>query len=76
MAKIMIVDDNRDIVETLKTIMEKEGHTTNVAYNGEEFLKKVDEFKPNLVLLDVMMPGLTTEKIMEKLKEMGGRRRF
>jgi two-component system response regulator VicR len=70
-SKIMIVDDNKDIVDTLKTIVEKEGHITCLAYNGEEFLKKVDEFKPDLVLLDVMMPGLTTEQIMEKLGEKG-----
>ncbi len=70
-SKIMIVDDNKDIVDTLKTIMEKEGHITCLAYNGEEFLKKVDEFKPDLVLLDVMMPGLTTEQIIEALNEKG-----
>lgn len=70
-SKIMIVDDNKDIVDTLKTIMEKEGYITCFAYNGEEFLKKVDEFKPDLVLLDVMMPGLTTEQIMERLKQKG-----
>jgi DNA-binding response OmpR family regulator len=71
MAKIMIVDDNRDIADTLKIIMEKEGNDTLLACNGEDFLKKVDDFKPDLVLLDVMMPGLTTEQIMERLKDKG-----
>jgi DNA-binding response OmpR family regulator len=71
MAKIMIVDDNRDIADTLKIIMEKEGNETLLACNGEDFLNKVDDFRPDLVLLDVMMPGLTTEKIMEKLKDKG-----
>ena len=71
MAKIMIVDDNIDIADTLRIIMEKEGNQTLLACNGEDFLSKVDDFRPDLVLLDVMMPGLTTEKIMEKLKEKG-----
>lgn|SRR5574341_128933 len=69
MGKIMIVDDNRDIAETLKTIMKIEKHETEIAYNGEEFLNKVETVKPDLVLLDVMMPGLKTKEILTKLKE-------
>ncbi|MCE8422399.1 MAG: response regulator [Candidatus Methanoperedens sp.] len=69
MSKIMIVDDNRDIVETLKTIMEMENHQTEEAYNGEEFLGKVESARPDLVLLDVMMPGLKTKEILARLKE-------
>lgn len=67
----MIVDDHRDIVDTLQTIAEKEGNITETASNGEEFLKKIGAFNPDLVLLDVMMPGLTTRQILEKLKERG-----
>lgn len=69
MSKIMIVDDNKDIVETLKTIMEMENHQTDEAYNGEEFLGKVETARPDLVLLDVMMPGLKTKEILSKLNE-------
>ncbi|MGB8218579.1 MAG: response regulator [Candidatus Methanoperedens sp.] len=69
MSKVMIVDDNRDIAETLKTIMEIEKHETETAYNGEEFLDKVENVKPDLVLLDVMMPGLKTKEILTELKE-------
>ena len=71
MAKIMIVDDNPDISETLKAIMEFEKHETATAFNGEEFLNKVEAEKPDLVLLDVMMPGLKTKEILAKLKERG-----
>jgi DNA-binding response OmpR family regulator len=71
MAKIMIVDDNRDIVDTVKMIMDKEGYTTATAYNGQELIENVGNVKPDLVLLDVMMPGLTTKQILEKLKETG-----
>ncbi len=71
MSKVMIVDDNKDIAETLKTIMEIEKHETEIAYNGEEFLSKVKKVKPDLVLLDVMMPGLKTKEILTRLKEKG-----
>lgn len=71
MAKVMIVDDHPDIVETLQTIAESAGHITGTASNGEELLAKVEGFKPNLILLDVMMPGLTTKQILEKLREKG-----
>jgi len=68
MSKIMIVDDNVDIIETLKTIMEMEGHVTEIAYNGEEFLKKVRKIRPDLVFLDVMMPGMKTKDILITLE--------
>jgi two-component system response regulator VicR len=69
MAKIMVVDDHKDIVDTLVQIVEKMGHKTDTAYNGQEFLNKVNKSKPDLVLLDVMMPGLTTKQILNELKE-------
>jgi DNA-binding response OmpR family regulator len=71
MSKVMIVDDNKDIAETLKTIMEIEKHETEIAYNGEEFLSEVEKVNPDLVLLDVMMPGLKTKEILTRLKEKG-----
>ncbi len=71
MAKIMIVDDTIDIVETLKIALQKKGHETNEAHSGDEFLKSVEEVNPDLVLLDVMMPGLNTRQILERLKEKG-----
>ncbi len=69
MAKVMVVDDETDLRNLVKLIMEKEGFEVETAENGKEFLDKVDDFKPDLVLLDVMMPGLTTREILEKLKK-------
>jgi DNA-binding response OmpR family regulator len=71
MAKIMVVDDHQDIVDTLKTIVTKMGHSTDTANNGQDFLNKVEAFKPDLVLLDIMMPGLTTKAILKQLKDKG-----
>jgi DNA-binding response OmpR family regulator len=69
MTKIMIVDDENDLREMLNLMLHKEGFETLTASNGEDFLAKIDIFRPDMVTLDVMMPGLTTREIMEKLKE-------
>ena len=69
MIKIMIVEDERDLREMLEIILNKEGYQTDTAVNGLELLKKIDVFQPDLITLDVMMPGLTTSEILEKLKD-------
>ena len=69
MIKIMIVDDEQDLREMIEIMLRKEGFQTNTAENGSDLLNKIDVFQPDLVTLDVMMPGLTTREILEKLKE-------
>ena len=69
MTKIMIVDDETDLREMLNLMIRKEGFETAMAENGDDFLNKIDEFQPDIVTLDVMMPGLTTREILEKLPE-------
>jgi len=69
LTKIMIVDDELDFREMLDIMMKKEGYETEMAEDGSEFLDKLDSFNPDIVTLDVMMPGITTKEILEKLKE-------
>ena len=69
LAKIMIVDDELDFRAMLNLMFQKEGFETEMAEDGTDFLEKIDSFNPDLVTLDVMMPGLTTDEILEKLKE-------
>lgn len=69
MPKIMIVDDKLDLREMLNLMLHKEGFETDTAEDGSEFLNKLDNFDPDIVTLDVMMPGFTTSEILEKLKE-------
>ena len=69
MTKIMVVDDEIDLREMISLMLKKEGYETQMAKDGEDFLSKIDEFQPDLVTLDVMMPGLTTREILELLKE-------
>ena len=69
MTKIMVVDDEQDLREMIVLMLQKEGFETNTAENGSDLLNKIDAFQPDLVTLDVMMPGLTTRDILDKLKE-------
>jgi twitching motility two-component system response regulator PilH len=58
MAKILVVDDSPTEIHVLQTILEKNGHEVFVAESGEEAIVKAREFMPNLVLMDVVMPGM------------------
>ena len=66
--KILIVDDEQDIVETLKFILEAQGYTCFCAYNGEDGLNFAKEIIPDLIILDVMMPKINGYKISRLLK--------
>lgn len=59
MARILIVDDSPTEVHVLKTWLEKNGHETVSAENGQEGLETARREKPDLVLMDVVMPGMS-----------------
>lgn len=65
----MIVDDEEDFRKMLNLMLHKEGFETETAEDGSDFLNKLDNFNPNIVTLDVIMPGLTTSEILKKLKD-------
>lgn len=67
MAKILIIDDDPDIVLAVKLTLEAEGHQVIEAQNGVEGLKKVKTERPDLIILDVMM-DTTTEGFQVTLK--------
>lgn len=66
--KILIVDDEQDIVETLKFILEANNYECFCAYNGEDGLNLAKEIMPDLIILDVMMPKINGYKISRLLK--------
>lgn len=66
--KILIVDDEQDIVESLKFVLEVAGFTCHCAYNGEDGLNMAREVLPDLIILDVMMPKINGYKICRLLK--------
>ena len=67
--KVMVVDDEPDLREMLNLMLSKEWFEIEIAEDGPDFLEKVDNFNPDLVTLDVMMPGLTTEEVLNKLNK-------
>ena len=66
---ILICDDDKDIVSALDIYLTSEGYKTYKAYDGLEALKMVDQHDIQLVLLDVMMPGLDGIRTTAKLRE-------
>jgi len=67
-AKILIVDDEEDILELLQYNLEREGFVVNLAASGEEAVKKAIEYLPDLILLDLMLPGIDGLDVAKKLK--------
>ncbi len=67
--KIMIVDDEPDTVDLVKLVLETEGYEILVAYSGSEALEKIKTEKPDMVLLDIMMPGMDGWAVRTKLLE-------
>jgi two-component system, sensor histidine kinase and response regulator len=67
-SKILIVDDAEDTVELLRKRFHAEGYDTAEAYDGEEALRKVPEYSPDLIVLDVMMPKIDGYEVCQRLK--------
>jgi len=66
--KILVVDDEVDLVETLRFPLEMEGYNVLVSYNGEDALNKARKENPDLILLDLMLPKLDGYKVCRLLK--------
>ena len=66
---VLVVDDEPDIRDSVKTVLEQEGYAVEIAENGPQFIEKAKKSVPDLVILDVMMPGMDTKEILERLKE-------
>lgn len=70
-AKVLIVDDEPNIVTSLEFIMRKSGFETAVARDGDEALAQVESFRPDLVLLDAMMPRRDGYEVCQTLRASG-----
>ncbi|MBI2118158.1 MAG: response regulator [Elusimicrobia bacterium] len=69
MAKVMVVDDENDVVELIKFMLEKDGHQVVTASNGQEALDKVEVTRPELIILDIMMPEMDGYTVNTRLQE-------
>jgi len=56
--RILIAEDNRDSAESLKTLLEAIGHEAHVAYDGEAAVRAAADLRPNVILMDIGLPGM------------------
>lgn len=67
--KVLIVDDEANIVISLEFLMEQAGYTVDIARTGDEALVKIAAFAPDLILLDVMLPGMNGFDICQRIRQ-------
>jgi two-component system, OmpR family, alkaline phosphatase synthesis response regulator PhoP len=70
-ASILLVEDNKDIAYGLKYNLEFEGHHVEIAYNGTEGLKIINQQNPDIVILDLMMPGMDGYQFLNEIRTSG-----
>jgi len=70
--RILIADDEPNIVVSLEFLMKQRGYVVRVAQTGEEALNAVSEFAPDLILLDVMMPRMSGYDLCQRVRENPG----
>lgn len=67
--KILIVDDDESILDAVSLVLEEEGYDVSVTIKGDEIFEKLEIFKPDAILLDVLMSGKDGREICKKLKK-------
>ncbi len=67
--KVLVVDDEKPIADIVKFNLIKEGYDVNIAYDGEEAIRKVYQFEPDLILLDIMLPKIDGFQVCKKIRE-------
>jgi len=69
MRKIMVVDNEPDIVDLTRTVLELGGYNVVTAHSGEECLRKLEDEEVDLVLLDIMMPGMSGWDVFNRINK-------
>ena len=64
----MVVDDNADIVTIVKTILEGKGYEVQCAFSGQEAFQMLGQNRPDLIILDIMMPEMDGLEVLKRLK--------
>lgn len=70
--RILVVEDEPDLAELIAYNLRTEGHEVEVARDGAAALQAIEENRPDLILLDLMMPRLTGQQVAERLKQAPG----
>ncbi len=71
MEKILVIEDEKKIADAITYALKREGYTAEAVYHGEDAMKKLAQFHPDAIILDVMLPGLDGYEILKKLQDKG-----
>ena len=67
--KILVVDDEVRIADTIAYVLKREGFNVEVAYDGEAALKKINDFRPIVLILDIMMPKFNGYEVLKRIED-------
>ena len=67
--KILLVDDEEDFVKTISQRMKRRGQESDIALNGEQALSRIEQEVPDVVLLDLKMPGIDGMEVLRRIKK-------
>ena len=67
--KVLVVDDEEDIADLIKVNLESEGYQIEVSHNGLDVLPRIEKNQPELIILDLMLPGIGGMDLCKKIKE-------
>ena len=69
LGKVLVIDDDNNICELLRLYLEKEGYSVILSHDGEEAIVKFNALKPDIILLDIMLPGLDGWQVCREIRK-------
>ena len=69
LGRVLVVDDDKNICELLRLYLEKDGYGVILAHDGEEAIVKINALKPDIILLDVMLPGIDGWQVCREVRK-------
>ena len=76
LARVLVVDDNQDMVTTLMALLRADGFETHGASNGTEALRVLEDVRPDALIVDIVMPGMTGWEVARNVRQGANRQRM